>query len=218
VLATSAILFAMARVYAPHGSLRQAFGVRRVTPVHLFLAAVAGAGMDPVLSRMDHWIAHRFPYDDPAIGEAMEKLVSHSSPAVLAVTGLVVLPLTEEIFFRGALFTQLARTAPRGVVILATALLFMGSREWRAMPTALSLGLLLGWFRAQSGSLLAVAVARLALSAVDGLPFLRGRGNPADDFVYPVPWVVAGAAAAGLAAIAMGFSGPKVVASSPAED
>jgi membrane protease YdiL (CAAX protease family) len=192
VLATSIVLFAVARVYAPGDSLRKTFGVRGVGPLQLALSAMAGAGLNPLLSAMDDWIVRRWPYDDPAVTEAMEKLVSHTPPAVLVAGGLVVMPLAHEVFFRGALFTQLARSLPRGAVVLATTILFACSLEWRSVPSNLVLGFVLGSLRAQSGSVLAVAVARLAFSAVDAVELLRGR-NPSVDVVYPVAWIVAGA-------------------------
>jgi membrane protease YdiL (CAAX protease family) len=204
VLATSVALFAVARVYAPQDSLRQAFGVRAVGPLHLALSALAGAGLNPLLSTMDDWIVRRWPYDDPAVTEAMEKLVSHTPAGVLVAAGLVVMPLAHEVFFRGALFTQLTRSLPRGAVVLATTL-FSCSLEWRSVPSSLALGFVLGSLRAQSGSVLAAAVARLAFSAVDAVELLRGR-DPSADFVYPVAWIVAGAVIGAGSLLAMELS------------
>jgi membrane protease YdiL (CAAX protease family) len=207
VLATSVALFAVARVYAPEDSLRNAFGVRAVGPIRLLLSALAGAGLNPILSRMDDWIVRRWPYDDPAVTEAMEKLVSHTPPGVLVAAGLVVMPLAHEVFFRGALFTQLTRSLPRGAVVLATTI-FSCSLEWRSVPSSLALGFMLGSLRAQSGTVVAAVMGRLAFSAVDAVQLLRGR-DPSADFVYPTAWVVAGAVVAAGSLLAMELSSLK---------
>jgi len=194
VLATSVLLFAMARAYAPNGSLRAAAGLLRLGPSHLVLSAVAGAALHPLASTLDEQVVRRWPYDDPAMVEAMEKLVSRAPPAVLLVCGLVVMPVASELFFRGVLFTQLVRTVPRDAALMATAIFYACSLEWRAMPSGLLLGLALGWLRAESGSVLAAITARLAFSAVQAVPYFLGRGAT-EDVAYPVAWVVAGSAA-----------------------
>jgi membrane protease YdiL (CAAX protease family) len=216
VLATSVVLFAVARIYAPRGSLRDAFGIRRVAPAHVLLAALAGAGMSPLLATLDDRIARRWPYDDPAVTEAMEKLVAHSSPALLVGAGLVVMPIAQELFFRGALFTQLGRSLPRGAVVLATAVLSVFSLEWHSMPSGLARGLLLGLVRADSGTVVAVIVGRLAFSAVDAVQLLRGHDRSAD-FVYPVAWVVAGAVVSVLSVLAIRLSAGKASPRPPVE-
>jgi membrane protease YdiL (CAAX protease family) len=215
VLATSVVLFAIARIYAPQSSLRSAFGIRRVGATHLVLSAIAGAGLNPLASTLDERILRRWPYDDPAMTEAMEKLVAHSPPAVLLVAGLVVMPIACELFFRGALFTQLARAVPVDRVVISSAIFFACSLEWRSMPSGLILGLALGWMRARSGSVVAAIVARLAFSAVQMLPLLQGR-DATEDIVYSTVWVVAGAAIAVAALAAMGLRAKEKAPARPA--
>jgi membrane protease YdiL (CAAX protease family) len=208
VLATSVVLFAIARIYAPRTSLRAAFGVRGMGATHWILSAIVGAGLNPLASTIDERILRRWPYDDPAMTEAMEKLVAHSPPVVLFVAGLVVMPIVCELFFRGALFTQLARSVPVDGVVLSTAIFYACSLEWRSMPSGLVLGLALGWLRGRSGSVLAAIVARLAFSGVQLLPLLQGR-DATEDIVYPTTWVVVGAVYALAALLAMGLRAKK---------
>jgi membrane protease YdiL (CAAX protease family) len=214
VLATSVIVFAMLRVHAADASMRAALGVRAIGPARLALSALAGAGLRPALSTLDELVARRWPYDDPAALESMQKLLASSSRVGLVLGVLVVIPVAREVFFRGVLFGELERDAPGGrdraggaeagspaVALLATAVLFtVFSLDWRSMPSALVLGLALGWLRLRSGSLVAPVVAHLAFWSVEGIPVLRGA-DPAADVTYPTRWIV-GAAVAAVVALA----------------
>jgi membrane protease YdiL (CAAX protease family) len=218
VLATSVVVFAMVRIHAPVTSLRATLGVRALGPVSLVLAAVAGLGLCPALSTVDDLVAKRWPYDDPEALESMNKLLGSSTHLGLVLGVFVVIPLAREVFFRGALFGELQRARGIGIgrgsgegggagstalALVATALLFaVFSLDWRSMPTALVLGLALGWLRARTGSLVAPVVAHLAFWSVEGIPILRGA-DPAADVTYPTRWIAGGVAAAILALVAI---------------
>lgn len=212
VLATSLVVFAMVRVHAPEESLRETLGLRPVGLLRLALSIAAGVGLSPALSTVDNLIAKRWPYDDPDAAENMQKLLGSSTHVGLVLGVFVIIPLAREVFFRGLLFGELDRhPEDRGdkdgavVPLLATALLFaVFSLDWRSMPTALVLGLALGWLRARSGSLVAPAVAHLAFWSVQGIPILRGT-DPAADFTYPAPWIAGGVA---MAVLALALSWP----------
>ena len=208
VLATSLIVFAMVRVHAPEESLRATLGMRAVGPVSIVLAAALGVGLCPALSTVDDLVARRWPYDDPQSLESMNKLLASSTHLGLVLGVFVVIPLAREVFFRGLLFGELQRARGIGIgrgsaegggasstalALVATAVLFaVFSLDWRSMPTALVLGLVLGWLRARTGSLVAPAVAHLAFWSVEGIPILRGA-DPAADVTYPTRWIVGGA-------------------------
>jgi membrane protease YdiL (CAAX protease family) len=200
VLATSLVVFAMARVHSPNGSLRAAFGLRALGPARLALCAAAGAGLCPALSTVDDLIAKRWPYEDPEALAGMEKLLASSSHVALVLGVFVVIPLAREAFFRGILFGALRRGASAAVTVAAsTALFTVFSLDWRSMPTALALGLTLGLLRAGTGSLIAPAVAHVAFWSVQGIPILRGV-DPAADVTYPAKWIAGGL---GLALVAL---------------
>jgi membrane protease YdiL (CAAX protease family) len=213
VLATSAMVFAMVRVHAPDQSLRATLGIRPVAPWKLLLAAAAGAGLSPALSTVDDLIARRWPYDDPDAAESMQKLLSSASRLALVVCVFVVIPLAREVFFRGIVFTELRRPfsgrdagdggnkegVSTGVAVAATTILFgVFSLDWRSIPTALVLGLALGWLRARTGSLVAPMVTHLAFWSVQGIPILQGA-DPSADFAFPPGWIAGGAIGAVLA-------------------
>lgn len=194
VLATSTVLFIIARVYARDTSLREAFGVRRPSPFHVILAAVSGAGLCPLLSTVEDYVVRRWPYD-PEVVEYMHKVLSRSSREAFIVAVFVAWPIARELFFRGALFGQLRRSISASASVIWTAVLFaFATLDWRVIPSSLGLGLALGWVRAQSGTVVAAVVAHLAFVAVEAVPIVRGRDLSAD-VTYPMRWIVGGAAA-----------------------
>lgn len=207
VLATSAVVFAMMRAHAPDGSVRATLGVRAIGPLRFVLAVAAGVGLSPALSTVDDLVVKRWPYDDPEALASMEKLLGSSTHVALVVGVFVVIPLARELFFRGILFGELrARSsdASAAVTVAATSLIFtVFSLDWRSMPTALVLGLSLGWLRERTGSVVAPVVAHLAFWSVQGIPILRGA-DPAVDVIYPARWIGGGV---GLAVVALAVTG-----------
>jgi membrane protease YdiL (CAAX protease family) len=204
VLATSLVLFAIARVYAPTSSLRAAFGFRRFPPIDAPLAAVVGVGLAPLLEKLDELVARRWP-EDPKVLEAIQALFARSSRPTLVICAFVVPSITQELFYRGALFEQLLRSEDATLVVVTTAILSgCSSFDPPAIPEALILGLVLGWIRARSGSVWPPLVALLAFSGMVAFPVLRG-GDPLADVVYPPAWIGAGAAAAVLALAAFAW-------------
>jgi membrane protease YdiL (CAAX protease family) len=181
VLATSIVAFAIVRSHARDSSLRLALGASPPALHHVLLAAVAGAGMSPVLAALDDRILARFPYDDPDMLANVEKLVS-SAPRVALVIGMfVVIPVTSEVFFRGLLFGGLNGSEKARQAIVVTALLFaLSSLDLRALPSTFVLGLVLGWLRAKSGSVFPAIVAIVAFRGLSAFAILRG-GDPLSD-------------------------------------
>lgn len=95
---------------------------------------------------------------DPAGDAALRAALTPGTPleAVLILSSLlVVAPVAEEIFFRGLLpWLWVRHLDPRGRV-WGPALLFAAAHgSVRHLPSLLLLGLLLGWLRDRSGSLL----------------------------------------------------------------
>ena len=210
LLTYSMVAFVMLRIYAPEGSLRSMFALRRVTLATLPLAILLGAGLAPALATMDTFVARRFPLGSDEL-EIVAKLTDTRTIAqriTLAVSTVAAFPIVEELFFRGLVFGGLRRaTTADGVrtgtaerVIVATSVFFAASSgDPRSMPLLLTLGLVLGWLRALSGSVWPGLVAHAAFFAVPVVPALRGM--PSDD-VYPRVWIVVGLVLSAAAAIA----------------
>ena len=204
VLATSILVFAVMRVHAREGSIRQAVGLTPIAPHHVLLCALAGAGLSPVVEALQHRIVSRFPYSDADVA-IMERIVASAPPVVLVVAMLVVIPLAEEVFFRGLLYGGLRASGSTAEAIIVTAVLFaVVGQDFREVPIRLLYGLVLGWLRAQSGSLVGPIVAALAYNAFDAVALVRGTDPTAA--LFSAKWVGIGAAATlfGLAAMRFG--------------
>jgi membrane protease YdiL (CAAX protease family) len=82
--------------------------------------------------------------------------------------GTVVLaPLAEELMFRGLLFNALSRHFNATYVVIITAVLFaLIHFNWPAMISVLAGGLLYGWLRLRSGSVLPALLAHVIHNAM----------------------------------------------------
>jgi len=205
-LATSLVIFLMVRVHAREVSLRATVGVLPVAPLHAVLAASAGAGMYPLMATIDGLARKRWPLPEATM-ELLEKLQSVSTPGTrvaFVVSAFVVMPLADELFFRGILYGELRRATSARTAALATTVLYAVSQlDWRALPTTLALGLALARLRERSGGVVAPVVAHVAYWAVVGVPILRGA-DPNAVVTYPPRWIVGGAVIALLALVAVG--------------
>ena len=191
VLAYSTVTFAMLRVHAPETRVRRVVGFRAVPILALVLAGAVGAGVYPALSALDALVARRFP-PSPADIEAMGKLMTAATlgrRVFLGVALLAIMPIAEEIYFRGLVFGGLRRGRSAGLVILGSAFYFALARgDQTSFASVVALGVVLGWMRDRTGSIVPTFVAQSAFSAVAVIPILRGRDPVADD-VYPRNWL-----------------------------
>jgi membrane protease YdiL (CAAX protease family) len=205
VLATSVVIFAMARLHARDVSLRLTVGLRPVGALQALLAAAAGAGMHPLMSTVEDWVMRRWPIDDPHMAEDVQKLVSSSPRVVLVLATFAVVPIVHELFFRGILYGGIRAATNVRAAIIATAVFYACSNlDPQQMPTALAVGFAMAWLRERTGTVLAPIVAQLAYGAVEGIPLLRGR-DPTADVTYSPKWIAGGAIIAILALAGIGF-------------
>jgi membrane protease YdiL (CAAX protease family) len=207
VLATSLVVFAMARVHAREVSLRSTLGVARPAVLQLLLAVAAGGGLVPAASTVHRLLRARWPYDEAQnrLMESLNAVPNMRARIVYVACACVVLPLADELFFRGILFGQLKRSAGARTAAIGTAVFYAVSQlDHRVLPTALLLGLALAHLRERTGTVLAPVAAHVAYEAVEGLPVLRGA-DPLLEVVYPARWIVGGLVIAVLALGAVGL-------------
>ncbi len=206
VLAASVTMFAIVRVHAPESSLRATLGLRPIGPLQGLLSAVVGVGLVPSLSAVTERIVDRWPYSDEErqMFDLLYRTPTTAARVALVLVAVVVIPAALELFFRGALFGELARAASLRVALAVSAFCFAASQgDPRAFPSALVLGLALARLRAKTGSVVAPLLGTLAFGAVEAVPILRGA-DPAANIVVPLRWVVAGACVAVLALAVVG--------------
>jgi membrane protease YdiL (CAAX protease family) len=211
-LSYSVVVFVMLRVYAPDSPMREAIAFRSVSPLHVLLSAVAGGGVAPALAKLDALIIARFPPPQELL-DADEKILA-GSHGVLIGALVVVVPIADEVFFRGILFTGVRRARGAGTAMLLTALLYgasLGSNfDPRGAASAFVIGLVVAWVRAQSGSVISAVTAHVAYMAASIVPLVMGR----DEEAMPLRWVAASMAAAIVALV----GGSLLAAKAPAHD
>jgi membrane protease YdiL (CAAX protease family) len=115
---------------------------------------------------------------------------------VLIVSVTCVVPLVEELFYRGALFGGLRRATSASVAALVTALCFVvGHLNPKVWPELLVVALVLGYLRAASGSLFACIALHVAFNGATVAAHLSGVVSVTRPLVLPWPvlfggWVV----------------------------
>jgi membrane protease YdiL (CAAX protease family) len=180
LLAYSVVLFAILRLHEPDSSIRHVLALRRPPVVLVILAGVVGAGLSPAAMWLDGILAKRFPpspteleayariFDVPTVGKKI----------ALLVATVLVMPICDELFFRGALFTPLKRGRRAETVILATAAYdtLLGGAQPREIASILATALTIAWIRAVSGSVIPSIATRAVFFAVQMVPLvLLGR-------------------------------------------
>lgn len=176
LLAYSVVLFAILRLHEPESSIRHVLALRRPPVVLVVLGAAVGAGLAPGAMWLDGVFAKRFP---PAQAEldAYARIFDTPTPGkkiALLLAFVVVMPICDELFFRGALFTPLKRGRRAESVILATAAYdtLLGGAQPREIASILATALTISWMRAVTGSVVPSITARIAFFGVQVVPLV----------------------------------------------
>ncbi len=176
LLAYSVVLFLILRIHAPESPIRRVLAFQSVPVSVMSLAAIAGAGLSPASMWLDSALSKRFPpslveleayarvFDTPSLGKKV----------ALVIAVVVVMPVCDELFFRGALFTSLKRGRRAESVIVATAAYdtLLGGAQPREVASILATVLVLAWVRAVTGSVLPSILARVAFFGVQVVPLV----------------------------------------------
>jgi hypothetical protein len=182
VLAYSVVLFALLRVHEPETSIRRVLAIRQPPVLAMILAVAIGAA----LALPSEWLnqALESKLKDPVSpdDDLLEHLFSVATTGkriALVVTFVVIQPIANELFFRGALFTPLRRTRKAEEVVLATAAFeTLRSGSPRMMIILLFASLVFSWLRATTGSIFPSIFARIAYFGVAAIPIVLGRELP----------------------------------------
>jgi len=205
LLAYSVVLFALLRIHEPESSIRKVLALRRPPAIMVLLGAMVGAGISPGAMWLDGVFAKRFP-PTPAETEAFERIFT--TPTVgkkiaLLLAVVVVMPVCDELFFRGALFTPLKKGRRAESVVLATAAYdtLLAGAPARELFAMLATTLAIAWIRAVSGSVFPSVAARVAFFAVQVLPLVLLGSDRIPGNVAALGLALAVAALAGIAAV-----------------
>jgi membrane protease YdiL (CAAX protease family) len=175
LLSYSLVLFAMLRVHEPEGSIRRFVGLGGGDARVLVLAVALGAGLYPFSELFDGWVAKRHPLTPEQAELALRIMDVSTLPRKAGVVAvlLVILPVCEELFFRGAVFGGLARaTNARSAAIATVGLDVLAHPDPRLLPSVLALSCTLSWLRLASGGIGAPLLAHVVHTAIPlGLMF-----------------------------------------------
>lgn len=205
LLAYSVVLFGILRVHAPDAPIRNVLALRRGPPILLVLAGVVGAGLSPAAMWLDGLFARRYPAT-PAEVEALQRIFDTPTPGrkiALLLALAVAMPIADELFFRGALFTTLKRGRRAEAVIVATAVYdtLLGGAQPREIASMLAAALAISWMRAVTGSVLPSIVARMAFFGVQVVAVVLAKELQPTALHAAAGAAVAAASLAGIAAI-----------------
>jgi membrane protease YdiL (CAAX protease family) len=210
VLTYLVALFALLRIYEPDSSIREVIGLRKTSILAMVLAIPIGAGAYPTMNALDDLVSRRFPLTDEE-SEFLVKLVTTETPSrrvFLVASVAFLLPLVEDIFFRGFLFGGIKKGRTFLTAVVATAVFYsLAQGDSRALPSAFVVGLTLSWLRARTGSLIPAMLAHAAYAAVPVIHLLRGQ-DPAHD-AYARPVLIGGAILAIVCAAGAHFASAK---------
>jgi membrane protease YdiL (CAAX protease family) len=181
-LAYSLVFFGILRLHEPETSIRHVLALRAPSVLVLLLALTIGAAMSLPSEWLDQALAVRFPRP-PQEEEALERLfsvVTLGKRVTLVLTLVLLQPVFDELFFRGALFTPLRRTRPVGSVILATAAFetLGNTTSPRAMILLFTATLVFAWIRGATGSIYPSIIARMAYYGVAIEPMVFAHEAP----------------------------------------
>jgi membrane protease YdiL (CAAX protease family) len=205
LLAYSIVLFALLRVHEPESSIRHVLALRRPPAVLVFLGALVGGGLAPASMWLDGVLSKRFP-PSPAELEAYERIFDTPTPGkkiALVLALVVIMPVCDELFFRGALFTPLKRGRRAESVVLATAAYdtLLGGASAREIASILVTALAISWMRAVSGSVFPSIAARIVFFGVQVVPLVVAREPKTTGVVALSGVALAAASLAGFAAV-----------------
>jgi hypothetical protein len=177
LLAYSVVLFGVLFVHAPASSIRHLLALRRPP-------TVLARRFPPSQVELD---AYARVFDVPTVGKKVAVLLAL----------VLVMPVCDELFFRGALFTPLKRGRRAESVILATAAYdtLLGGAQPRELASVLVTALAFSWLRAATGGVLPSVAARVAFFAVQVVPLVVLGGDLALSPLLTAGGLVAAAAA-----------------------
>lgn len=193
-LAYALVFFGILRFHEPEASIRRVLALRMPPVLAILLAIAVGAALALPSDMLDDVLDAHFPRPERD-QEALDRLFAATTVGkrvALVVTLVVVQPVLDELFFRGALFTPLRRTRRPEMVVLATAAFeTLGMLSPRDVVAFLAASLVFAWMRSATGSVFPSMLARIAFFGAVNVPIALGYA------VRPTKiWFVASAAVA----------------------
>ncbi len=200
--------FGVLSVHRPATPVRGALGLRATHPGFAAFGVALGLALHGPAEALRALIERRFPVPEEELAFQVQ-LLSVDTPlraAMLLVVAACVVPLVEELFFRGALYGCLRRDVglPAAFTFVAIAFTLSHLADYsspgamlRTWAPLLPVALVLGWVRAASGSLLPSLALHVAFNALTVTALVSGLSTPGES-AAPPPWFALGGSVATL--------------------
>ena len=175
IVAYSLGLFLMLRVHGPQTPIRRFIGMRATNPLLVALAALLGASVSIPAAVLFSVIDKRFPQEEVEF-EFVDLFfqVSRGEQVLIAIGVIAIGPFVEELVFRGALFGPLRQDkSPVAVILITTVFFALVHLDPRKMLPIFLVGLLLGYLRHVSGSLVPSVALHAGFNAVPFVDLFR---------------------------------------------
>jgi hypothetical protein len=173
VLATFGVL----RVHAPDRAMADALALRPADPILLATALSLGLVLQGASTSVAALVERFSPTPSEVLALRTLLLRTDTLPQTLLLTLVLccLVPLLEELFYRGALFTSLSREHTAAGAAWATALCFaLGRPDVRTWPALLLVAAALSHLRLHAGSVLPCIALHVGYSGADVAAALSG--------------------------------------------
>jgi membrane protease YdiL (CAAX protease family) len=173
-------LFLVLRVHAPEASIREFVALRPTHAALYPLGALLGGSIAVPAAWLLGFIEQRFPPPERQFDFIHLFYDSDSATRVLIAVSVVLLgPMLEELLFRGAVFGPLLQDkSPLAVVLVSAALFALVHQEPRRLLPIFAVGLVLGYVRYLSGSLLPAMALHASFNALPFVGLFASDGPP----------------------------------------
>jgi membrane protease YdiL (CAAX protease family) len=199
LVAYSGVLFALLRLHGPHARVRDFVALRPTHTGFYALALALGAAAALPASYLLGLIERVVP--PPEASREFVEIFLRAGRAqrwLMAVGTVAIGPVVEELLFRGGIFGPLLRRHRPGAVVIVTGCYFaLVHPEPRHLVPVMLVGVLLGYVRWQSGSLVPAVLAHAGFNAVPivGLMTESGAPDPKEPpSPLPLGWALGAAA------------------------
>jgi membrane protease YdiL (CAAX protease family) len=173
-------LFGILRMYGPEKGIAE-FVALRGTDVGFYpLALIGGASSAVWASWLLERIHRRFPPKEEQ-HRLVELFFESAMPGRIAMTAAIVVigPIVEELLFRGAIFGPMSKRHRTSTVIVVCAALFaLVHVQPTVMAPIFLLGLVMGYLRAASGSLIPPLLFHVSFNGTQMVDLFLSDGPP----------------------------------------
>lgn len=180
------------RLYGGQDSA-QALATTGAAPREVLLGSLLALLLQAPMGYLIVLVDRRFPTPPAELQAQLDQLTPETPllGALMFVSVALLVPYAEELFFRGALFTQLQRSSPGFVAIWTSSIAFTLAHvgQPRHWPALFVLALVLAELRRQSRSIWAGVSLHAAFNAITLLHVFVER--PTEPKTPEVPWPVA---------------------------